>query len=212
MEQIIYQRPREKLRDKGVGSLSTTELLQIIISSGNKGASAARIAKSIVSLFEEQKRPVLYGELLKVPGLGSAKAAQIIAAIEVGDRLRDTFSGVGTEAPSFPLLKTASKRALEYVTVDGAGKHIQGRTAHIPEANLATVSIRKMFADALHDYANSLIVGIGFRSHSLDILEGDTLSIVKMIYDTASLLEIRLDTIWLVNKTTQRAITRKVLE
>lgn len=84
MEQQIYERPREKLQAKGPRSLTILELLQIIIGSGNREVSSAKLARQVLELLEAGELRWL--NLLKIKGLGVAKACQIIAAVELGTR------------------------------------------------------------------------------------------------------------------------------
>ena len=81
--------PREKLREKGVNTLSDSELLAILINHGYKQQSAVDIAKEVLqlgrnSLAELGKLSIQ--ELMKIKGIGEAKAITIIAALELGRR------------------------------------------------------------------------------------------------------------------------------
>ena len=82
-------RPREKLLLKGAQALSDSELLAILIGKGTKNKSALDLAREILtlgknSLPELGKRSVK--ELMKVKGIGEAKAITIVAALEIGRR------------------------------------------------------------------------------------------------------------------------------
>lgn len=84
-------RPREKLLNKGVDSLSNAELLAIIINNGTTNKSALDLARELLqrvdnNLFTLSKLSV--GELLKfkVKGIGAAKAVSIVAALEISNR------------------------------------------------------------------------------------------------------------------------------
>ena len=82
-------RPREKLRIKGAGSLSDTELLAILISKGTKDRSALVLARELLDLAHRNwnelgKLNVL--EMEKINGIGPAKAITIVAALEIGRR------------------------------------------------------------------------------------------------------------------------------
>ncbi|NPA68381.1 MAG: JAB domain-containing protein [Chlorobi bacterium] len=84
-------RPREKLLQKGIESLSDAELIAILISSGNKKESAVELAKRILAnnknnLNELAKLTI--NDLLKYNGIGEAKAISIVAALELGKRRR----------------------------------------------------------------------------------------------------------------------------
>ncbi len=81
-------RPREKLMRHGAGTLSDAELLAIVLRTGGKGATAVDQARGIIEAFGDFRRlaTVGVGDLCKVPGLGPAKAAQILAALEIAKR------------------------------------------------------------------------------------------------------------------------------
>ena len=84
-----YERPREKLLLNGVKSLSNNELLAIIIKSGTKGKSALEISNEILHNINKLKdlKDIELMELKKIKGLGSVKAMEIIASIELGYRI-----------------------------------------------------------------------------------------------------------------------------
>lgn len=84
-------RPREKLLQKGRGSLSDAELLAILIGSGSRNQSAVDLCKKILSeagnnLGELGKLSVK--QLMSYNGIGEAKALTIVAALELGRRRR----------------------------------------------------------------------------------------------------------------------------
>lgn len=88
-------RPREKLLLKGRSALSDAELIAILIGSGNNEESAVEVARKILkdekvndNLVELGKLSV--NELMKHKGIGEAKAVTIVAAMELGNRRRET--------------------------------------------------------------------------------------------------------------------------
>jgi len=84
-----WKHPGGKLRELGSQSLTDTELLAILISSGIKGRSAEEIAEEILadfgSLKEIASQPL--GKFLAVRGLGAVKSIRIAAAFEIARRL-----------------------------------------------------------------------------------------------------------------------------
>jgi DNA repair protein RadC len=84
-----HDRPREKLLHKGKESLSNSELLAIIIGSGNKEESAVRLCKRILASSDNRLNKLGklgVKELVSFKGIGEAKAVAMIAAIELGRR------------------------------------------------------------------------------------------------------------------------------
>jgi DNA repair protein RadC len=82
-------RPREKLLNKGKAVLSNSELIAIILGSGNKDESAVALAKKILNqcdqdLIELSKLGI--EQLKKFKGIGTVKAISIVAALELGRR------------------------------------------------------------------------------------------------------------------------------
>jgi DNA repair protein RadC len=86
------ERPREKLFDKGPGSLGPSELLAILIRTGEgrPPRSALDVARELWGSYGENWESLAQAtgqELAARPGLGPAKASSILAALEIGRRL-----------------------------------------------------------------------------------------------------------------------------
>ena len=86
-------RPREKMMLKGKASLSDAELIAIIIGSGTPSLSAVEVAKQILSAVNNDLNALArlsVKELMKFRGIGEAKAINIISALELGRRKRES--------------------------------------------------------------------------------------------------------------------------
>lgn len=84
------ERPREKLYKYGPKALSNTELLAIIIRTGNKENTAIEISQKLLAGKKEGisfLTDTSIQEITKVKGIGECKAAQILAAVELGKRV-----------------------------------------------------------------------------------------------------------------------------
>ncbi|MGZ8510229.1 MAG: RadC family protein [Chitinophagaceae bacterium] len=82
-------RPREKLLLKGAENLSNSELLAILIHNGTKEKTAVDLGKDILKLGKDnlgELGKLSVKELMKVKGIGEAKAITITAALELGRR------------------------------------------------------------------------------------------------------------------------------
>ena len=83
-----HDRPREKLCRLGAGGLGDNELVAIVVGSGSRRVNALALANDILEatggLHGMPRTSV--DELRKLDGMGSAKAAQVLAAIELGRR------------------------------------------------------------------------------------------------------------------------------
>ena len=85
----VEERPREKVMANGVQYLSDSELLAILLGSGTKHITAVELARQI--LKEAGNSLQLLGrkgisELVRIKGVGPAKATSILAALELGRR------------------------------------------------------------------------------------------------------------------------------
>jgi DNA repair protein RadC len=91
--------PREKIRKEGVSFLSTQELLAVILGSGIHRVPVQLLAQQISEqILTHQK--IQLSDLTSIRGVGEAKACQILAAIELVERLRPS---------GYPLLDSLQK-------------------------------------------------------------------------------------------------------
>jgi len=82
-------RPREKLLSKSPKALSDSELLAILINPGTPEKSAIELAKEVLRLGNDNLHELgklTVNDLMKVKGIGEAKAVTIMAALEIGRR------------------------------------------------------------------------------------------------------------------------------
>ncbi|HEY0743237.1 MAG TPA: DNA repair protein RadC [Chryseosolibacter sp.] len=85
-------RPREKLLSKGSNSLSDAELIAILLGSGTTKLSAVELAKFILAKVDNNLNNLARlttKDLMKIKGIGEAKAVTIIAAMELGRRRKE---------------------------------------------------------------------------------------------------------------------------
>jgi len=82
-------RPREKLLLKGAENLSVSELLAILVNHGTRDKTALDLAKDVLRLAKDNLNELgklSLKELMKIKGIGEAKAITIAAALELGRR------------------------------------------------------------------------------------------------------------------------------
>lgn len=82
-------RPREKLLLNGAENLSNSELLAILIHNGSREKSAVDLAKEVLKLGKDNLSELgrlSIKDLMKIKGIGEAKAITIAAALELGRR------------------------------------------------------------------------------------------------------------------------------
>ena len=99
----VDDRPREKLLLKGASVLSDSELLAILINSGNKEKSAVEIAKDVLILGKNNLNELgklSVNDLTTIKGIGEAKAITLAAALELGRRRQAAASLIKTSIKS----------------------------------------------------------------------------------------------------------------
>jgi len=98
-------RPRERLARLGPGALSNRELVALLIGSGSRRASALDLAEDLLGdglrALAGRSFTALEGE----HGLGRAKAARVLAALELGARL------CSEDRPPAPVFRTPETSA-----------------------------------------------------------------------------------------------------
>ena len=87
--------PREKLRTKGAENLSDSELLAILIHNGTKQRTALDLARDVLKLGQDNLNELgklSHKELMRVKGIGEAKAISLAAALELGRRRQGSLT------------------------------------------------------------------------------------------------------------------------
>lgn len=85
------ERPRERMIKQGAHALSSSELVAILLRTGSNRQSALQLAQSLLSEIEgiENLQQITIEELTAIHGIGHAKAVQLLAAVELGRRVRE---------------------------------------------------------------------------------------------------------------------------
>jgi DNA repair protein RadC len=96
------QRPRERLLELGPAALADAELLAIFLRVGVKGMSAVDLARALLAHFDNSLARLAAAtpqELTRINGIGPAKAAQLVATLELARRgLREEMRARSTFA------------------------------------------------------------------------------------------------------------------
>lgn len=90
-EWSVEDRPREKFSSKGASHLSNAELIAILLRTGNNSSSAVELAQQLLHTCDNQLNRLAersIEQLSEIKGIGPAKAISLMAAFELGKRLR----------------------------------------------------------------------------------------------------------------------------
>lgn len=164
-------RPREKLKKQGPSSLSDAELIALIFGTGTRTKegpiSAVQLGRALiqsyVSLYNLSQRDL--EELIRVVGIGPAKAVQLLAAFEIGRRVASQRNGVRVQvcAPEDvvavyrPLMRDLKKEVFKVVLLNAANVILGDYT--VSEGGLAAsiVEPRAVFCKAIIENAAAII-------------------------------------------------------
>lgn len=165
------ERPREKLIQYGVGSLSNAELLGIIIQSGWHQVTAVELGQRILKVFDNDLSAffaMTIEELERnedLKGIGPAKACQIKAAIELGRRVKSTQHIITKIASPSDIVELLSEEMsylkqeyFKVVLMDTKNKVIKIENISIGTLNASLVHPREVFVKAVKQHASSMVL------------------------------------------------------
>ncbi len=162
------ERPRERLQNSGPGALSSAELLAIILRTGTGGQNVLALATSLLAHFHGLGglARASVAELCQQRGLGSAKACQLKAALELGRRVliavpedRPQIRSP-EDAANLILLEMAflDQEHLRVILLDTRSYVQNINTVYVGNVNTALVRVAEVFREAVRSNSPSLIV------------------------------------------------------
>jgi DNA repair protein RadC len=193
------ERPRERLRINGEQSLSTSELMAIILNTGIKGESVTAMSTRVVTqhgglpgLFRME-----FDELARVRGIGESKACRIKAALELGRRLaaaapeerltitgpEDVFRLFGVEMAALP------QEQLRVVMLDTKHRVLRHDVIYQGSVNAAQVRVGEVFRKAIAANATAIIVAHNHPSGDPSPSAAD-ISLTSELVQSGALLDI----------------------
>jgi len=167
-----HDRPREKLQRLGASALGDNELVAIVVGNGQANASALDLANAILAIIGgvEGLARAHHDDLIRVQGIGMARAAQVLAAVELGRRTltragRQRVQVTTPRAVAELLLPLYGNRTVEQfgvVLLDT--KHRVTRTTIVTVGTLdaSIVHPREIFREATAGGAAAIVV---FHNH-----------------------------------------------
>lgn len=196
------ERPREKLYRQGPETLSNEELLAIIIRTGTRTETSIELAKKVLS---RDNRGLVYlrdttlQELMETKGVGECKAAQILAAIEIGKRINHhtalnkvKINQPGSVAELFmDEMRYLQKEHFRIILLDTKNQIIAMEEISIGTLNASIVHPRDVFKIAIKRNANSIILIHNHPSGDPTPSKED-INITNRLLDVGELVGIRV--------------------
>ena len=195
-------RPREKLLAGGCSSLGDTELVAILIGSGNRNETAVELSRRILGSFENSldrlgKQSVR--ELMQFNGIGEAKAVAIAAALELGRRRK---SEEVLEKPSVrssrdvweimhPMLEDLAHEEFWILLLNRSNRVIEVLRTSQGGISGTVTDIRMILKKAILNSASSIVLCHNHPSGNLKPSTADTEITGKMV-EAARLMDIKV--------------------
>ena len=196
-------RPREKLLLKGVSSLSDSELIAILIGSGNSEETAVELSKRILKKSENNlnilARLGVSDLVNNFKGIGEAKAITIIAALELGRRRKTiesterrtiTSSRIAYEE-FIPMLSDLNHEETWAILTDRSNKIVSRFKVSSGGISGTVVDIRLILREAVNKYASGIFLGHNHPSENCRPSPQDE-QITKKLKEAARWMDIVL--------------------
>ncbi len=197
----VQERPRERLARLGPQSLTSAELLAILLRVGVVGESAVQVGQRLLNTFGgiSGLHRVSFEELSSQKGIKLAKAAQIKAAIELGRRLvsesPEDRPAIHSPADAAEMVQyemsALDQEELRVVLLDTRNKVLQIEAIYRGSINSSQVRIAEIFKAAIRRNAANLIV-IHNHPSGDPTPSPDDVAITRAILQAGDLLDIKL--------------------
>ena len=197
----VDERPRERLLTEGAASLSNTELLAVLLRTGVKDDSVLRVAEKVLALYKERGLAAITQmsakELSSIKGVGMAKAATILAAVELGRRLalkaaeeRMIVHGPA-DAASYVMPRFRFERREHFaVLLLNAKNHILAlKTISVGTLTSSVVHPREVFQAAIEQSAAAVILVHNHPSGD-PAPSGEDLAVTRRMVEAGKIMDI----------------------
>lgn len=192
---LEFNRPREKLKERGASALSDTELIAVILGSGSKGQDVLSLSSKVAKLLTENKGKLSMEQLSEIEGIGIAKASQILAGFELSRRyiVKETIRITGAN-DVLPLIKDIAGKQQEHficISLNGANEVIENRIITVGLLDKSQVHPREVFADVITDRAACVIFAHNHPSGEIKPSNSD-LKIHEQLTEAGKILGIKV--------------------
>ena len=161
-------RPRERLAARGAAGLTSAELIALVWGSGARGMGAVDLAEEALARHDGLAGLARASELelVDLPGVGTAKAAQLTASFEIGRRLMaDWPAGRWTvRSPRdvadrlLPLMGHLEREELRVVLLNAKNAVLKVVTVYQGNVSASLVRVGELFRDAVRVNAAGVIL------------------------------------------------------
>ena len=195
------ERPRERLAKLGPQALSTAELLAILLRVGVHGENAVQVGQRLLQIFGGLTglHRASYEEVCNQHGIGTAKAAQIKAAVELGRRLAlespEERPKIGSPADAAALVQfemsALEQEHLRVMLLDTRNRVLDVIEVYQGSLNSSQVRVGELFRSAVRRNAAALIVVHNHPSGD-PTPSPDDIAVTRAIIEAGKLLDVQV--------------------
>ena len=194
------ERPREKLLSRGVAALSDPELIALLLRTGLPGANAVEVARRLLDRYGSLSglSRCSVKEIASIPGIGPAKAIQLVAAFGLGQRLaNERLSRQKLDSPELvhdlvaAEMRTLHKESLRVILLDTRYHLLRMEEVSLGSVNESIAHPRDVFRPAVISSAYAVIVVHNHPSGDPSPSQSDH-SLTRRLAEAAELLQIKL--------------------
>ncbi len=206
-----FDKPREKLEKYGPEKLTDAELLAILLRTGTKDLDVLKLSHKILKVFEKEKFvDINVTDLKKINGIGSAKACEIVACLELGKRLLKNKKSSILLSPKdvwnrMEDVRGSKREHLVVFYLDSRSQEISRETISIGTLNESLVHPREVFESAIKNNAAAIIIAHNHPSGDLEPSQAD-IDIAKQLTHAGKILGIRVYDNIIVSNTSYKSI------
>ncbi|MBO7061390.1 DNA repair protein RadC [Fibrobacter sp.] len=187
-------KPREKIEKLGASSLSTEELLALILGSGNRECDVFELSRHIADYLSNTTSVPSLSSLRKIHGLGRVKSTQVLACLELSSRYILSDKAIAVRSPEdligrLAFLKFEQQEHLVAVSLNAANKIINVKELTTGLVNQTPVHPREAFSEAVKDRAVSVIFAHNHPSGSTEPSDED-FAITRVLCAAGRVLQI----------------------
>ncbi len=188
--------PREKLEKYGANKLQDFELLAILLGSGIQGLNVLGLSKKVLQKTKKKGlQNITFEDLLKIKGLGKAKALQIIAVLELGNRFTQNEKPEILTAKDIWLLcsdiKDSKKEHFVAFYLDTQSRLIERQIISVGTLDSSLVHPREVFEPAIRIHASSIIIAHNHPFGSLELSVEDK-EVTQRLKEAGELLGVEV--------------------
>lgn len=197
----LHERPIERMKKIGVNNLSDEELIAIVLKTGTIEISVKELSRNLISKVKSLNNlnEISFEELKQIKGIGDAKAAIIVAIVELSKRINSKVNTLTTKITSpvevYNYFKNyfigIKQEEFHCIYLDNSKKIIKSKLLFKGTVNRSLIHPREIFKEAYLACASSIICIHNHPSGNITPSKDD-IEVTKKIKEIGNSFDIKL--------------------